>query len=137
MTVLDEARNFRRIIEQATKSLDDKTASEAVSLFPKLKQDGSLIKAGTRILHNSKLYKAGVDLWDTAENSPENAPTLWAELQYKNGIRIIPKQIDVTTLFSKNELGWWDDVLYLSKADNNVYTPEQYPDNWEVVNDET
>lgn len=134
MNILSEARRLRNIIEQATKSLDDKTASEAVILFPRLKQDGSLIEAGTRILHNGELYKAATALWDTEANDPDNAPTLWAKLQYKYGIRTIPDQIDVSTLFVKDELGWWGDVLYKSKVDNNAYTPAQYLDNWEIVN---
>ena len=31
---------------------------------------------------------------------------------YKNGIRIIPEFITVTTKFSKNELGCWNDTIY-------------------------
>ena len=44
-----EALRLRAIVEQAAASLDDKTASTAGMLFPKLKQDGALIKSGTRI----------------------------------------------------------------------------------------
>ena len=49
MTLIELARKLRPIIEQAAQSLDDKTASEGAELFPALKQDGSLVKAGTRI----------------------------------------------------------------------------------------
>ena len=72
-----EALRLRTIIETAAASLDDKTASTAPTLFPRLRQDGSLIKAGTRINHNGSIKRAAVDLWDTADNSPDNAPTLW------------------------------------------------------------
>ena len=128
-----EAIYLRSIVEQAATSLDDKTASTAATLFPRLKQDGSLVKAGTRINWNGTIKKAAVDLWDTAENNPDNAPTLWEDLYYKDGYRIIPETITVTTAFQKDELGWWADVLYRSKVDANVYTPAVYPDNWEVV----
>ena len=33
--------------------------------------------------------------------------------------------------FSSGETGWWGNVLKRSKADNNVWTPDQYPDYWE------
>ena len=128
-----EALKLRAIVEQAAASLDDKTASEAATLFPRLKQDGSLVRAGTRICHNGEIKKAAVDLWDTADNSPDNAVTLWETLDYKDGYRIIPETITVTTAFAKGERGWWNGKLYESKVGSNVYTPEQYADNWTEV----
>ena len=128
-----EALKLRAIVEQAAALLDDKTASEAPTLFPRLKQDGSLIRAGTRICHNGEIKKAAVDLWDTADNSPDNATALWETLDYKDGYRIIPSVITVTTAFAKGERGWWNGVLYESAVDSNVYTPEQYARNWTEV----
>ena len=128
-----EAIYLRSIVEQAATSLDDKTASTAATLFPRLKGNGELVKAGTRICWNGTVKRAAVDLWDTADSTPDAAPTLWADLDYRDGYRIIPETITVTTAFQKDELGWWGDVLYRSKVDANVYTPAVYPDNWEVV----
>lgn len=128
-----EAIYLRSIVEQASASLDDKTASTAATLFPRLKADGSLVSAGTRINWNGTIKKATVDLWDSAENNPDNAPSLWQDIQYKDGYRIIPDTITVTTAFAKDECGWWDGVLYRSKYEGNVYTPAVYPDGWEKV----
>ena len=128
-----EALRLRAIVEQAAASLDDKTASTAWMLFPRLRRDGALVKAGTHINWNGTLKRAAVGLWDTPENNPDNAPTLWADIQYRNGYRIIPDTITVTTAFAEGEYGWWGDVLYKSKVNSNVYTPEQYAPNWEAV----
>lgn len=130
-----EALKLRAIVERAAASLDDKTASEAPTLFPRLKQDGSLVRAGTRICYNGEIKKAAVDLWDTADNSPDNATALWETLDYKDGYRIIPETITVTGAFAKGERGWWNGVLYESAVENNVYTPEQYAPNWKEVTD--
>lgn len=127
-----EALRLRAIIETAAASLDDKTASTAQTLFPRLKQNGSLIVAGTRINHNGSIKRAAVDLWDTADNSPDNAPTLWEDILYRDGYRIIPDVITAGTAFALNELGWWGDKLYKSLLSANVYTPEQYPNGWEL-----
>ena len=132
MSILQEARTIRTIIETAAASLDDKTASIAPTLFPRLKQDGSLIKAGTRINYNGSIKRAAVDLWDTADNSPDNAPTLWEDILYRDGYRIIPDVITAGTAFALDELGWWGDRLYKSLLSANVYTPEQYPNGWEL-----
>lgn len=127
-----EALRLRAIIETAAASLDDKTASTAPTLFPRLKQDGSLIKAGTRINYNGNIKRAAVDLWDTVDNSPDNAPTLWEDILYRDGYRIIPDVITAGTAFALDELGWWGDKLYKSLLSANVYTPEQYPNGWEL-----
>lgn len=129
----EKAYALRAVIEKAAASLSDADASMSVELFPKLKQDGSLVEAGTRINWNGKVKKNGAALWDTAENDPDHAPTLWADLDYRDGIRVIPETITTITQFSEGELGWWGDVLYRSKVNGNVYTPEQYAPNWEVV----
>ena len=126
-----EALRLRAIVEMAAASLDDKTASEGAMLFPRLKQNGALVPAGTRINWNGTVKKAAVDLWDTAENTPDNAPSLWEDIAYREGIRIIPDTITAATAFAKGEQGWWKDALYTSLRDANVYTPAQYPAGWE------
>ena len=130
---INKARKLRPYIVQASASLDDASASNAAELFPTLKQDGSLVRAGTRINWGGVIKRAASDLWDTEANNPDNAPTLWEDIAYKQGYRIIPETITAGTAFAKDECGWWGDVLYKSLIDANVYTPEQYPAGWEVV----
>lgn len=132
-SLVDLARKLRPIIVQAAQSLDEKTASDAPQLFGRMKKDGSLIKAGTRLNFDGVLKIAQTDLWDTEENTPDNAPTLWKDTAYKDGFRVIPPVITVTEAFKKDECGWWDGVLYKSMMDANVYTPVQYPSGWERV----
>lgn len=129
----DEALRLRAIVEQAAASLDDKTASEGAALFPRLKGDGSLVSAGTRINWNGVIKRAAVDLWDTTENNPDNAPTLWVDISYREGIRIIPETITVAQAFALDELGWWQEHVYRSTIAANVYTPDQYAAGWKLV----
>lgn len=130
---ITKARKLRPIIVQASASLDDKVASNAAELFPALKQDGSLVSAGTRINWHGTIKRAAVDLWDTEQNTPDAAPALWEDIAYREGYRIIPAVITAGTAFAKSECGWWGDVLYKSLIDANVYTPEAYPAGWEAV----
>lgn len=134
MMTKDEAYKLRAIIEKAAVSLDDKTASEGVTLFPRLKGDGSLVEAGARINWNGVIKRSRAALWDTEDNDPDHAPTLWEGIAYKQGYRIIPETITAENPFSKDECGWWEDTLYRSIYDGaNVWTPAEYPDGWEVV----
>lgn len=131
---IDKAKKLRALIEQASANLPDKEASEGVELFPRLKENGKLVKAGTRINWNGAVKRAAVDLWDTKENNPDNAPTLWEDIEYRDGYRIIPEVITAGRIFTLGEYGWWGDTLYESLLAANVYTPEQYPAGWEIVN---
>lgn len=130
---LERARELRRMIVQASANLTDADASTAAELFPRLTQDGSLVSVGTRINWNGTIKRAAVDLWDTAENTPDAAPTLWEDIGYRDGIRIIPETITAGLAFAKDELGWWGDVLYKSLLDANVWTPDQNAAGWEKV----
>lgn len=128
-----EVYRLRQALMKGAASLDDKSASEAPMFFPKLKGDNSLISAGTRINWNGIVKRAAVDLWDTEANNPDNAPSLWEDILYKNGIRIITETLTAGTAFAMGEQGYWNDVLYESLLDVNVWTPEQNPSGWKVI----
>lgn len=129
----EKAARLHSVIAAGRQMVDDKTASIAPELFDRLKEDGSLVKVGTRINWNGSLKKAAVDLWDIESNNPDNAPALWEDISYRDGFRIIPEVITATLAFSEGECGWWKDKLYRSKANGNTYTPEVYPANWELI----
>ena len=129
---LTQAMKLRAAMVTASESLDDKTASTAPEMFGKLKQSGALVKAGTRINWNGVVKKANVDLWDTAENSPDNAPGLWSDLAFHDGYRIIPTVFTAELAFSEGETGWWeqDGCYYTANANGTVWTPSEYPSAW-------
>ena len=127
------AYKLREMMHKAAVSLDDKDASTAAELFPRMKDDDSLIPYQTRINWHGTVKIAALDVWDREENNPDNAPTLWSDLKYRDGIRIIPEVITAAEMFAKGEQGWWGEDLYESLIDANVYTPVQYPSGWRLV----
>lgn len=129
-----KAMKIRSVARGAAAELDDVNASIVPELFPRLAGDGSLVPAGTRINWNGQLKRAAADLWDTAENNPDNAPDLWEDINYVNGYRVIPQDITAGLAFSKGEKGWWeeDGTVYESIFDGaNVWNPEQFAAGWE------
>lgn len=133
MTLIELAQKLRPLIEYAAGSLGDKEASEGVQLFPRLKQDGTLVQAGTRVNWKGTLKRASVDLWDTEANDPDHAPTLWHDIAYRDGFRFAPEAFTATNAAALNECMWFGDVLYKSLMAGNVFTPEQAPTAWAVV----
>lgn len=128
----ETAYRLHHVIAAGRDMVDDMTASIAPELYAQMQNDGSLIKAGTRICWNGVIKRAAVDLWDAERNDPDNAPSLWEDIAYKDGWRYIPETITAGTAFALDECGWWDGVLYRSLINANVYTPSQYPAGWEV-----
>lgn len=121
--------SLKRLRESAT----DAQSSSAVDIYPTLKETNELIKSGTRINWNGVIKRAAVDLWDRPENNPDNAPSLWEDIAYKDGYRMIPDIITVGTAFGLGERGWWKEELYESLISANVYTPEAYPYGWKKI----
>ena len=130
-----QARAIRQILVNGSASLTDAAVSMAPECLDRMTYDGSLIKHGTRINWGGTIKRAAVDLWDREDNDPDHAPTLWEDVLYRKGYRIIPETITVGLAFSEGEIGWWGGKLYRSKVNDNVYTPAQYPDNWELAED--
>ena len=133
MITRSKALKIRSIAASAATELDDVNASNVPELFPRLIGDGSLVPAGTRINWNGQLKKAAVDMWDTAENNPDNAPALWEDISYVNGYRVIPEVFTAALAFSKGEKGVWKDAVYESMYDSNVWNPEQFAAGWKKI----
>lgn len=132
MITNEQARAIIAAIVKIRQSATDQQASEAASLYPTMKYDGSLISYQTRINWNGTVKRAATDLWDTAENNPDNAPALWEDIGYVDGVRVIPETISAAAAFALNELGYWQGNVYKSLIDNNVWTPTAYPAGWQI-----
>ena len=135
----DDAEIYAEILEIKARmdgkvaELTDEAALLKPDVFPVMKKDGELIKAGTRINWKGTLKRAAVDLYDAVANSPDNAPNLWENVDYKNNYRVIPETLSVGDAFSEGEKGYWKDKLYVSLINNNVWNPEQHPAGWSEV----
>ena len=126
-----DAIRYRRMIEQSAAGLSDKDVSNAPEMLPRLRGRGALVRAGTRINWAGQVKRAAADLWDTPENTPDAALNLWESVDYVNGVRVIPEHISTTAAFAEGEEGIdAAGTVWVSKVNNNVYTPAQYPDNW-------
>ena len=129
----EQTQRFIEAFKKMRDTLTDQQASSVADMYPTLKANGELVKAGTRINWNGVIYKAAVDLWDTEANNPTNTSSLWAALDYKEGHRVIPETLTVSTAFAQDECGWWNGVLYKSLLANNVWTPNEYAAGWAIV----
>lgn len=131
--LIELAYSMRSAMDRAGEMLTDAQASTVTEIYPRMKKNGALIPVGTRIQWNGSIMRSRADLWDTDENDPDHAPTLWEVVQYKDGYRVIPETITAENPFALGERGWWKEELYESLINANVYTPEQYAAGWAKV----
>lgn len=137
---LTDSEIFRLDMHQRINSLniDNATAGRMIDYFPtrqELFADGELIPVKTRIRDDknpSIIWRATVDLWNTDANSPENAPTLWDKIEYRDNIRIIPQVFTATLAYMKDELGYYEEHIYQSLMDGNVF-PVTQTDAWKLL----
>ena len=135
---LIKSKRASQFLKIAKDLVDDQTASLAPFLYPEMKELEAnpmartpipIIPAGTRINWNGIIKRAIVDIEDRAENTPDNAPILWEDINYRDGYKIISDNV----IFMQNELGWFEGIVYKSKIDNNTHSPLEKPNDWEEI----
>ncbi|MBS6701703.1 MAG: hypothetical protein KH284_08870 [Clostridiales bacterium] len=124
MSILDRARAMRaKYITLAQNAPDELLSSgDYLSVFDSLCGDGSLIPARSVRRHDGQLYRANVDCWDRADNSPNTAPTLWTQITLEEW----PDWVQPTGAHDAYGVG--DQVThngkhYISQIDGNTTVP--------------
>ena len=132
MTLLELAQKLRPYIEKAAISLSDEDALEAINLFPTWKPAKSYLK-DERVTFEGILYKClqahtSQDAW-----TPIAAPSLWAKVLIPDE-NVIPEweQPDSTNPYMKGDRVMFENKVYESTIDSNVWAPNVY--GWTEVN---
>lgn len=132
MTLLELAQKLRPYIEKAAISLSDEDALEAVNLFPNWAPDADRYEKDARVNYEGILYKCLQAHIPQAAWTPTAAPSLWAKVLIPDA-NVIPEweQPDSTNPYMKGDKVMFDDVVYESTIDNNVWAPNVY--GWQAI----
>lgn len=123
---------LRQIIEQAMTFIeDDATAIEGTPLFPEWRPEVAYV-VGTRVKYNDVLYKVLQDHTSQETWTPEDAPSLFAQVLIPDE-NVIPEWIQPgsTNPYMKGDKVTFNGAVYQSIVDNNVWAPDAY--GWELV----
>lgn len=132
----DRARQLRATIEGLSVNLDDEDAIGSAELFPNW-QVGKAYKTGERVRYLGVLYKVLQDHTSQIDWTPDAAVSLFARVLIPDP-EVIPVwvQPDSTNPYMTGDKVYYPDEngsIYISKIDNNVWSPEAYPAAWEIV----
>lgn len=134
MTLLELAQKLRPYIEKAALSLSDEDAIEAVNLFPNWSGDGVAYKVNDRIKYDEILYKCLQAHTSQPTWTPLASASLWAKVLIPDENEIPQwEQPDSTNAYMKGDKIIFEDKIYESLIDNNIWSPAAYPAGWQEI----
>lgn len=133
MTLIELAIKLRKLIEKAVESLEDEDALEAVTLYPAWDENGIAYEKDFKVKYNDTLYRVIQSHISQANWAPDVATSLFAKVLIPEP-SIIPEweQPDSTNPYMKGDKVRYNDKIWISDIDNNVWAPGVY--GWSEVN---
>lgn len=129
MNLIELAQKLRPIIEKASQSLDDQTALEAVTLFPKWSVSNEY-SVGDKVRYNNVLYKCITSHTSQDTWTPTDAPSLWTKVLIPDETAVPEwEQPDSTNPYMTGDKVTHNGKTWISTIDNNVWEPSVY--GWE------
>ena len=130
MTLVEKARELRKILEKAmteAQSLTDAEAITATCLHPKWNGDGVQYTAGQRVQDDGILYTVLQTHTSQPDWKPAAAPSLFAKVLIPDPT-VIPEweQPDSTNPYSKGDKVMHNSKTWVSDIDGNVWEPGVY-----------
>ena len=119
--------------EQLLPALTDEQAYTLRVLFPTF-EVGKSYEVGERIIYEDKFYKVIMAHTSQADWTPDVAVSLFVEIpnpsvEYPE----FKKPINAETAYMTGDKITFEGNKYISIMDNNVYSPTEYPQGWELV----
>ena len=129
-----ELAKYRQMIVKGSASLSDEDALEVPMLYDAWTV-GKAYHKDDRFTFEDKLYKVLQDHTSQADWIPSEAHSLYVEVGEEG--KIYPwKQPTAENPYMKGDKVYYPDYgdpIYESLIDNNVWSPEEYSQGWEVV----
>lgn len=122
---------FVKMVEKG--EIDEITASENANLFIEW-DEHSTYNANDLRQYEGKLYKCLQAHTGQADWTPDVSTSLWKELGInENGIAEWSQPISSADAYNTDDEVIYNGVHYKSLIDNNVWSPDAYPQGWEVI----
>ena len=130
MTLVEKARELRKILEKAmtaAQSLTDAEAITATCLHPKWRGDGVQYTAGQRVRDDGILYTVLQTHTSQPDWKPAAAPSLFAKVLIPDPT-VIPEweQPESTNPYAKGDKVAHNGKTWVSDIDGNVWEPGVY-----------
>ena len=137
-TVLEQAEAIREAMDVAGALLDDETALECVRLYRpweigRTYQVGEYLTYGQNGVGDPQLYKVVQAHASQADWTPDTTPALYDAIGLDDsGYPVWSKPTGAHDAYNIGDIVNYNEVLYESLIDGNVWSPDEYPAGWRM-----
>jgi len=130
-----EAEQLRQELNEIIAEMTDEEAIERPILFPNWKA-GVEYTVNTRVRYGGRIFKVLQAHTSQEDWTPSRAPSLFAEvLTSETGEPQEWVQPSSTNPYLTGDKVIYNGLIYQSLIDNNVWSPTEYPDGWQLLSE--
>lgn len=135
---ITEATQLRQELDEIVSEMTDEEAVERTILFANWKT-GISYTVGTRVRYGGRIYKVLQAHTSQEDWTPTRAPSLFAQIltNEETGEPVEWQQPDSTNPYMYGDKVIYNNKIYESTIDFNVWDPESYPSGWTLIEDLT
>ena len=140
MNKLQRAEQFRKALQMFAASLSDEKALEIASVYDawtvgKTYAVGEFFTYGENGVGDVQLYKVVQAHTSQADWTPDITKSLYSPVGLTDeGYPVWSRPTGAHDAYNKGDIVDYNGTLYKSLIDGNVYSPDEYPQGWEIVN---
>lgn len=141
MDELQAAAQFRRAIQLFAASLDESSALEIPTIYPAWRAGrtytvGEYLTYGVNSVGDPQLYKVAQAHTSQAGWEPDKLPALYTPIGLtEDGYPIWSQPAGAHDAYNAGDIVDYNGTLYRCTQDGNVWSPDAYPQGWEIANE--
>lgn len=138
MNKLQAAEQLRKALQIFAQTLTDEMAMEVATVYPKYTvgkayKTGEMFTYGLNNVGDPQLYRVVQDHTSQADWTPDVTPALYTPIGLtEQGYPVWSQPTGGHDAYNIGDIVDYNGTLYQSLIDGNVYSPETYPQGWEV-----
>lgn len=139
MNKLQMAEQFRKALQMFAASLEDDAALEVAYVYDEwvvgkaYTTKSGYIRYGVNGVGDPQLYKVAQDHTSQADWTPDKTPALYTAVGLDDsGYPVWSQPTGAHDAYNEGDIVNYNGTLYVSKIKGNVYSPDEYPDGWEI-----
>lgn len=129
----DDLVETKNTYQTKLRSISDGAALKMTEVFPHWSGNSKEYVKDDKVLYNDVLYKVLQNHTSQEGWTPTSAPSLFAKVLTSEGEILDWEQPDSTNPYMKGDKVKFNGKIYESLIDNNVWSPEAYPQGWKEV----
>ena len=129
----DDLVETKNTYQTKLRSISDGAALKMPEVFPHWNGNSKEYVKDDKVLYNDVLYKVLQNHTSQEGWTPTSAPSLFAKVLTSEGEILDWEQPSSTNPYMKGDKVKFNGKIYESVIDNNVWSPEAYPQGWKEV----